>query len=98
MEEKLRAQILINGWVQGVGYRAFASWAARSLNLVGYVMNLSDGRVKVEVEGRKEEISKFIEKLKKGPAMAEVETVEVKWLPPTGKFQGFQIRYFSRFQ
>lgn len=97
MEEKFRAQILISGGVQGVGYRAFVSWVARSLNLDGYVINLPDGRVKVEVEGGKEDILKFIEKLKKGPAMAEVETVEVKWLPSTGKFQGFQIRYFSRF-
>ena len=94
--ERARAQIIVSGWVQGVGYRAFTCWAARSLHVDGYVMNLPDGKVQVEVEGEKEDILKYIGQLKKGPPMAEVETVDVKWLSPTGKFEGFHIRYSSQ--
>src|SRR5205814_1524997 len=45
------AEILIEGRVQGVGYRDYARRRASRLGLGGWVMNLRDGRVHVVVRG-----------------------------------------------
>jgi acylphosphatase len=87
------AEIIVQGRVQAVGYRAFAQRKAAQLALRGYVMNLKDGRVRVRVEGSREAIGELARDLEKGPPLARVETVSVNWRPPTGRFTSFDIRY-----
>lgn len=87
------AEILVVGDVQGVGYRNFAQRKALQLGLAGYVMNLSDGKVRVRVEGPREAIEEFARDLEKGPPLARVGKLSVTWLPPTGRFASFGIRY-----
>ena len=87
------AEIIIDGRVQGVGYRMFAQRKAVQLALRGYVMNLKDGRVRVRVEGTREAIEEFARDLEKGPPLARVETVAVSWRPSTGRFTSFDVRY-----
>jgi acylphosphatase len=87
------ADILIEGQVQGVGYRNFVQRKAVQLGLAGFVMNLKDGNVRIRVEGVRETIEEFTRDLKKGPPLARVENVMVTWRPPTGRFTAFAIRY-----
>lgn len=87
------AEILVDGDVQGVGYRTFAQRRAAQLGLTGYVMNLRDGRVRVRAEGGRDSIEEFVRDLEKGPPLARVEKVSVTWLPPTGRFASFGIRF-----
>ena len=87
------AEILVEGDVQGVGYRNFAQRKAAHLGLGGYVMNLGDGRVRVRVEGPREVIEEFARDLEKGPPLARVEKLSVTWLPPTGRFASFGVRF-----
>ena len=87
------AEILVEGRVQGVGYRNFVQRKAAQLGLAGYVMNLRDGRVRVRVEGVRETIEELARELTKGPPLARVENVVVTWRPPTGRFTAFVIRY-----
>jgi acylphosphatase len=89
------ADIIIEGRVQGVGYRNYAQRRAELAGLVGYVMNLKDGRVRARVEGPRSVIEEYVRALKKGPPLSNVETVTVRWLPPTNRFAGFDIRYTS---
>ena len=86
-------EILVDGDVQGVGYRNFVQRKALQLGLHGYVMNLKNGRVRVRVEGPRETIEEFARDLEKGPPLARVEKVSVTWLPPTGRFASFGIRF-----
>ncbi len=58
-----RRHIYFSGRVQGVGFRFQASWAARRLGLTGWVRNLSDGRVEMEVQGERTAIEKLLELL-----------------------------------
>jgi acylphosphatase len=90
------AEIVVEGSVQGVGYRDFAQRRAARLGLSGYVMNLRDGRVRVRAEGPRETIDELVRELEKGPPLARVEKVSVTWLSPTGRFASFGIR-FSEF-
>ncbi len=87
------AEIIVEGRVQGVGYRNFAQRKAGQLALRGYVMNLKDGRVRVRAEGSREAIEELARDLGKGPPLAHVETVSVAWRPPTGRFTSFDVRY-----
>ncbi|MBI2154365.1 MAG: acylphosphatase [Candidatus Rokubacteria bacterium] len=87
------AEILVDGDVQGVGYRNFALRKALQLGLSGYVMNLKDGRVRVRVEGPRDTIEELVRDLEKGPPLARIEKVSVTWLPPTGRFASFGIRF-----
>ena len=51
MRKKIRRHILFYGRVQGVGFRYYAVQKARQLRLTGWVRNLYDGSVEMEVQG-----------------------------------------------
>ena len=87
------AEIIVEGRVQGVGYRDYAQRRASRLGLAGYVMNLKDGRVRVHAEGAREVIENFRRQLEKGPPLARVERVTTRWLLPTRRFAAFEVRY-----
>ena len=89
----MAAEILVEGRVQGVGFRDFAQRKASLLGLTGYVMNLRDGRLRLRAEGARETIDELVRDLQKGPPLSRVERVSVMWLPPTGRFASFRIRY-----
>ena len=51
MSEMIRKHILFYGRVQGVGFRYHATYKASLLGLTGWVRNLEDGSVEMEVQG-----------------------------------------------
>ena len=62
---EIRKHMIFSGEVQGVGFRYTAYMAARELGLTGWVANLSDGRVEMEVQGTQKEILHLVDKIKK---------------------------------
>lgn len=88
-----RLEAISHGRVQLVMYRDFVMRSARALKLVGEVQNLKDGTVRTIAEGSKEKLVALVEKLKKGPLLARVESVEEIYLPATHTFTTFEIRY-----
>ena len=74
----------IYGRVQMVMFRDFATRKARSLSLVGYVRNLSDGSVEAYARGEKGSLEKWIGKLRRGSILSHVDRVEENWgaVPP----------------
>ena len=88
-----RAEVLVTGRVQGVGYRYSAIIQAGHLGLVGWVRNTRDGHVEMVVEGLPTGVESFIEWCKRGPSAAQVDDVRVEWGEPTGEFTGFDVRY-----
>ena len=86
------AKITVKGIVQGVGYRWFADRYARKYDLKGYVENLPDGSVFLEVEGEDGLIQELIKDLRAGPRSATVDDVIVEWGKPHYLFLGFKIK------
>ncbi len=93
MEAVAAAEIVVEGRVQGVGYRAFAQRRALFVGLGGYAMNLRDGRVFVYAEGDRRLIQDYVKELERGPRGAQVVQASVRWVPPTGGFRSFDIRH-----
>jgi hydrogenase maturation protein HypF len=87
-----RLAIHIKGIVQGVGFRPFVYNLARHYQLVGWVLNNSQG-VEIEAEGPSQAIHRFVEELRKSaPPLAVVQEVSVSSCPMMGESE-FVIRY-----
>jgi acylphosphatase len=82
---------VVNGRVQGVGFRWSAMDAARRLGVVGWVRNAADGSVEVHAEGDPDALERFRAWLKKGPPAARVDSVSVRHLSPSGTFRRFEV-------
>jgi acylphosphatase len=59
--EVIARQIFFEGRVQGVGFRYATQRVACGFDVTGWVRNLPDGRVEVQVCGELEEVAAFIE-------------------------------------
>jgi hydrogenase maturation protein HypF len=77
-----RRRIVIQGIVQGVGFRPFVYGEARHWNLVGFVLNDSSG-VTIEVEGISEALDGFQHALhEKAPPLARIDALIAEPLTP----------------
>lgn len=88
-----RVHIFVSGRVQGVFYRSNTQRKALELGLKGWVRNLRDGRVEIVAEGDEEQLGRLIEWCRRGPPMAKVMGLEVRWESPTGEYDDFEVRY-----
>ncbi len=70
-----RTGIVLEGRVQGVGFRWWARREANSLGLRGTVRNLSDGSVEVHVAGPTGPLAAFLAALEQGPPGAVITRV-----------------------
>lgn len=87
---KIRKHIYFNGMVQGVGFRYRAMYAARELGLTGWVRNLSDGRVEMEIQGSRENIERMFFKLSEGKFI-HITDIEEKEKPAEEEERDFHI-------
>ena len=74
-----RVHLVIQGRVQGVGFRYFVLRRAEALGLTGWVQNLANGDVEAEVEGPEDALRSLIERVREGPPAAHVERVSEQW-------------------
>ena len=89
----MKAEITVQGVVQGVGYRLFVLNQARLYGVKGYVRNMSDGTVQVVAEGEKGIVKDFIDRLRIGPLSAHVTGIDVKWDEKDSGFTEFRLQY-----
>ena len=62
----IRKHIYVTGRVQGVGFRFFAQQNAAAFHLSGYVQNLDNGMVELEIQGEPEDVEKFLLAVSRG--------------------------------
>lgn len=84
-------RLIIQGRVQGVGFRYYVLHRARELGIKGYVKNLPDGNVLVEAVGENENLARFMDWCRQGPPLARVTGISVSdaW---NRDYQDFMIR------
>lgn len=88
----INRQLTIKGKVQGVSFRIETMKMAGLLKVTGYVKNLPDGSVYVEVEGDEANVFNLIDYCHHGPELAEVEHLSVRENALVG-YKSFEIRY-----
>lgn len=88
-----RAEILVKGIVQGVGFRPFIYRIAVKNRLAGYVRNRGDAGVEIVVEGRRSDIDQFVSDIREEkPPLAQIYDMDVKFIDGVDSaFSGFSI-------
>jgi len=86
-------RFIIRGRVQGVGFRYFATRAARQAGVVGTVRNLPDGTVEAIAEGSPGGVAEFRAALEAGPSYGHVTGVEETEMKATDRFSGFDVEF-----
>lgn len=89
--DHLQLHALIEGRVQGVGFRYFVLQNAMQLGLTGWVRNTWDDKVEVCVEGSRLDLDKLAGLLRTGPGSAHVTAVKADWQPASGCFSSFMV-------
>ena len=88
---ELGAHIVVRGMVQGVGFRYFVSRHATHLGVKGFVRNLPNGDVEVEVHGTRSSVEELISQLRVGPRSAHVTNLMIEWIPVDLRYNHFNI-------
>jgi acylphosphatase len=84
-------RVLYEGYVQGVGFRWTTKHIARGYEVCGWVRNLHDGRVELQVSGEDDEVAGFLRAIREstlGGHIAAERTAEIEIPSP---FKGFRI-------
>ena len=88
-----RVHIVVEGLVQGVGFRWFVQRRAEAMGVKGWVQNLYNGNVELEAEADRSLLEELIKEVKVGPRSAQVTNMRIEWkeIAPQ-EFTHFQIR------
>ena len=92
MTDLRRVRLLVEGRVQGVGFRAFVAREARTRGVAGFVRNLRDDRVEVLAQGAPDDVAGLCAACWRGPDGARVTGVDLSEDPRTAvEGDGFVI-------
>jgi len=92
---RARCRILVEGVVQGVGFRPFVYRLAETHQLSGSVRNVPHG-VQIEAEGSREAVARFLNELQAtAPPSAHPRCATIAWASPHDDLQGFKIEISS---
>lgn len=86
-----RVEIVVEGRVQGVFFRASTREEARRLGLAGWVRNLPGGGVQAVFEGPPEALERMLAWCRTGPPGARVDRLQAAWGEARGEFDGFSV-------
>ncbi len=81
------------GHVQGVGFRMYIQQHAMELNVSGWVRNMEDGSVHMELQGPEDRVEQLMDIIEAGNYFIKVETFETEVRPVVDGEIGFKIKY-----
>ena len=84
--------IIVQGMVQGVGFRYFVWRQATKLSLSGFVRNLYNAEVEIEAYGDRSLLEELIKEVKVGPRSAYVKDLRIEWKEFQERYIGFEVR------
>ena len=89
--DKITKRLVIQGMVQGVGFRYSMCDKAQQVGVTGWVCNRRDGGVEAMVQGDDLQVQAMIEWARRGPSVARVQNVDV--FDGEGNFDDFSIEF-----
>ena len=86
-------QVFYEGSVQGVGFRWSIRHIAKGFDVTGWVRNLPDGRVELQINGQESEVRAFLDGVMQSELRAHIrKQTEIKSEEPVSA-RGFEIRH-----
>ena len=89
----VRYSLIAKGTVQGVGFRFHCQRIALDLGITGWVQNLFDGSVQIEIQGTQVQTEQFISKIKERNFMIEVTQLTKTSIPIVEGEKKFRVIY-----
>ena len=86
-------QVFYEGHVQGVGFRFSVRHTAKGFDVTGWVRNLPDGRVELQVSGDEEEVRAFLNEVARGELHSLIRKQTDNKLNEPVTARGFEIRH-----
>ena len=86
-------QVLYDGNVQGVGFRWSIKHIAKGFDVIGWVRNLSDGRVELQASGEPAELNAFLDAIGQSELRAHIKDQGQTLLSEAPTARGFEIRH-----
>jgi len=86
-------QVFYEGNVQGVGFRWTVRHAATGFDVTGWVRNLPDGRVELQVNGEENEARAFLDRIAQGELHSLIHKQTENKLEKPVTARGFEIRH-----
>lgn len=83
--------ILVDGHVQGVGFRYFVYDFAQQRGLTGWVRNRWSGQVEIHAEGLQADLDALMEHVRRGPGRSMVTDVKFDWHGATNLYDKFSM-------
>ena len=90
--KQVLARILIEGRLHGVNFRYKTRQQATKLELVGFVRNLSDGRIEIEAQGDQEKVEQLLAWCQEEPHSSNIKSILYRYDEPTKGFSDFMMR------
>lgn len=85
-------KVIFSGRVQGVGFRYTAKQLALGFEIVGWVKNLSDGNVELQIVGEDDEVTEYINEIVEESELASLIKEHTVWeIDPLTEARGFLI-------
>lgn len=86
-------QVFYEGHVQGVGFRYSVKQIAQGFDVTGWVRNVPDGRVELQVNGDAAELDAFLQAIGQSELRAHIHKQTETPLADTVIARGFEIRH-----
>ena len=93
MEEIVRYSACAAGRVQGVGFRMFVRQQALAHEIAGWVKNMPDGTVTMELQGAQRDIDAACAAIRAGNMFVRVERLDIEEREPVDGERDFSIKY-----
>ena len=85
-------KVYYEGRVQGVGFRYTVKQIATGFEVVGWVRNLADGRVEMDVMGDDQEVDEFLQEIRESVLASHIQKVDASPVAPLVGVKGFAIK------
>ena len=87
----MKKHLVINGKVQGVGFRYWMKNLAINNNINGWVKNKMSGDVEALIIGEEKNVQKLIKLCKIGPGSATIQNIQINDYEHDYSKEGFNI-------
>ena len=90
--KQTRMRIIIEGRLQGSNFRYQTQQEAQKLEVIGFVRNLADGRIEIELQGSEGNVAEMFAWCQQGPLSTLIKKILYRYDEPVDRYSDFSAR------